>query len=292
MKKNVENVYVVIPVFNRKDITLKCIEQLEGQENAQFQIVIVDDGSKDGTEESIKLRFPKVHIVKGDGSWWWTKSVNEGCKFALGNGASAIVLMNDDTKFSNNFFELLFQSAQNYPDSIIGAISVTEDKPYRIFFSGVKKRKKLTAKSIKYHSQFSAYNPNEVNGIHPTEVLPGRGIFIPSKVFREIGFFNQDKMPQYFADFDFTNRAKRNGYNVLINWDLVIYAMWKETGSGAIFVKQKFSTFIKAFFNKYSHRSISVIYYYFKEFIPWYVLPFTLLFHHIRVLYSFCIKKF
>ena len=287
----IKNIYIVIPVFNRREITLNCLALINKQSYNHLNVVVVDDGSTDGTTNAIRENFPKTHIVKGNGNWWWTKSVNEGCKYALLEGAEAIVLMNDDVRFDTDYFQKLIDTVNLYPGSIMGSISLTVEKPHKIFFSGIKGRNCFTAKATKYHKQFETYDKDRVNGVHKTHVLPGRGLYIPSHVFDKIGFFNEKKLPQYFADFDFTNRAKRNGINVYINWDLIIYSFWKDTGKGALYVKQKFIDFLIAFTNKYSHRSVRAVFYYFKASCPWYLLPFMLLNHHLRVFYSYFKKR-
>ncbi len=284
------DLYVVIPVFNRKKMILNLLKLLREQSYNDFNVVVVDDGSTDGTEEIIRKFYPKTHIVKGDGNWWWTKSANEGCKFAISKGAAGILLMNDDTEVRVDYFQKLVDSIVIYPDSVIGSLSLTVESPHKIFFSGIKKLNLLTAKATRYHKQFVLYYPDKIKGTHKTEFLPGRGLYIPSKVFDKIGFLNEKELPQYAADFDFTNRAKRNAYNVLINWDLIVYSHWKMTGKGASYTKQKFSEFLRAFTNRYSHRSIKTAFYYYKAMCPWYILPITLINHHIRVFYSYFIK--
>ncbi len=286
-KTNSLRLYIIIPVFNRKDITLNCLKLLHNQTYQNFETIVVDDGSTDGTEEAIRESYPKTVVIRGNGNWWWTKSVNEGCKYALASHAFGILLMNDDIEFKKNYLQELINCIAHYPNSIIGSLSLTVEKPHKIFFSGIKKRNVFTAKISKYHKQFSLYEPDKITGIHSTEVLPGRGVYIPAIVFDKIGFLNEDKMPQYYSDFDFTNRAKRIGFNVLINWDLIVYSYWKETGKGAIYSNLKFMDFLKAFTNKYTHRSLMPVYNYFKAFSPWYILPITLINHHLRVFFSY-----
>ena len=62
--------YVVIPVFNRIQHTTRCLQTLERQSCGNFTIVLVDDGSTDGTARLIEKRFPWVHRIAGNGSWW------------------------------------------------------------------------------------------------------------------------------------------------------------------------------------------------------------------------------
>ena len=76
-------IYVVIPVHNRKDFTRNCLLSLQKQSFQAFEVVIVDDGSTDGTAEMLREEFPELPVLKGDGNLWWTASVNMGIKYAL-----------------------------------------------------------------------------------------------------------------------------------------------------------------------------------------------------------------
>ena len=51
-----ENVYIIIPVHNRKAITLQCLNTLKNNGDlGQYHVVVVDDGSTDGTAEAIEV---------------------------------------------------------------------------------------------------------------------------------------------------------------------------------------------------------------------------------------------
>jgi len=284
------NLYAIIPVFNRKVITLRCLELLRNQTFKDFITIVVDDGSSDGTAEAIRSKFPEVIIIPGTGNWWWSKSINHGCKYALSKGADAILLLNDDTHFDNDYLSRLHAIAQNHPGAIIGSLSITQDFPYKIFFSGIRKIIWWKAKGIRYHKKFEKYD-NQLTGVHPSIVLPGRGLFIPAFVFEQIGFIADSKFPQYFGDFDLVLRANKSGISTLISWDLIVYTYLEQTGKGAMFIKQDFVTFLKAFFNRYSHRSLVSNFYYLWAHCKWYYFPIAYIVDKIRIFYSFLFSK-
>lgn len=284
------NLYVIIPVFNRKAVTLRCLELLRNQTFTNFIMVVVDDGSTDGTTDGVRAKFPEVIIITGTGNWWWAKSINQGCKYALLKGADAVLLLNDDTYFDNDYLYRLYTIAQQHPGAIIGSLSITKDHPHKIFFSGIKRIIWWKAKSIRYHKKFETYH-EQLTGVHTSVVLPGRGLYIPAFVFEQIGFISDSKFPQYFGDFDLVLRANKNGIPTLISWDLIIYTYLEQTGKGAIFIKQDFFTFLKAFFNRYSHRSLITNFYYLWKHCKWYYFPLSYIIDKIRIFYSFLLSK-
>jgi len=74
-------IWICIPVFNRKDLTLKCLASLQKQTYINFKIVICDHGSTDGTTEAIHEQYPNVIVINADSSLWWTGAINLCVKY-------------------------------------------------------------------------------------------------------------------------------------------------------------------------------------------------------------------
>ena len=62
-------IYVVIPVHNRLDATRECLDSLQCQAHRHFQVVLVDDGSTDGTFDYIKEMYPEVILSGAMGTY-------------------------------------------------------------------------------------------------------------------------------------------------------------------------------------------------------------------------------
>lgn len=58
--------------------------------------------------------------------------------------------------------------------------------------------------------------------VHAVDILPGCGVLVPTAVFRAIGLYDNRYCPQYHADSEFTLRAKRAGYEVVVDTSAVI----------------------------------------------------------------------
>jgi GT2 family glycosyltransferase len=265
---------IVIPTYNRKESIIKVLEMLKKQvvEDIDLSIIVVVDGSNDGTLEAIRRYFPEIVMIEGNGKWWWTRSVNEGCKLAVKEGANAVLLLNDDVRLKNNYLDLLLKSVKIEPGAIIGSLNLAKEKEERIFFSGAEKFQWWKGKLRRYHPFLAPYK-KKLSGLHKSIVLPGRGILIPTEVFKKIGYFDNISLPQYKADYEFVLRANKNNIKTLISWDTVIYVNVKTTGKGATFTKQSFFTFFASLFKKNSRTNLYQNFLYYKRIYPTWALP-------------------
>ena len=255
VENKVLRLVIIIPTFNRKYLVNNLLHQIFGQElslNIKLFVVVVNDGSNDGTSEILQNNFPEVHVVNGNGSWWYTKSMNEGFKYAKKLRPDFVLTLNDDIEIKTNYINSLVNSFKKIcHNSLIGSLSLTLSKPYRIVSSG----NRLKYKNIPKYNDLLPFNSmanlKELKGIHETVILPGRGILIPYSILSELNFFDE-RFPQYHSDGDFCHRAKREGCKIFISWDTRLYVHLEKTASGSSFLKTPFKKFIGNFFNRYS----------------------------------------
>src|ERR1043165_6485898 len=89
-------VAVVIPVHNGLELTRRCLSTLQAQRPAEFEIIVVDDGSTDATGDFVRANHPEVTVLRGDGNLWWSGATNAGCAHAIERGADVVVLFTND----------------------------------------------------------------------------------------------------------------------------------------------------------------------------------------------------
>ncbi len=218
------HVYVIMPVRNRREVTRSCLEALRAQSYQPLTVVVVDDGSSDGTSEMVRRQFPEVVLLRGDGDLWWTRATNLGVGWVLGQGDPGdwLLTLNDDTSFGPTFVAALVRTALAHPGALVGAVSV-DDRSTPVVLDGGVRIKWATAK----HTIVGLGRPYaEVRREQgsPVEVnaLPGRGMLVPLEALRRVGLFDQERLPHYAADYEFSIRAGRAGYRLLVDYGAVL----------------------------------------------------------------------
>jgi N-acetylglucosaminyl-diphospho-decaprenol L-rhamnosyltransferase len=210
-------IYVVVATFNRKFFTQRFLHCLGRQTFKNFQIIIVDDGSTDGTAELLAQEFPGVHLVRGDGNLWWTGATNLGIRHALtqASDADAVLVINDDIEVGQDYLETLYRLWRSTPRTLIGSVLVDIDNPEVIWDGG----RVVNWWSAKFTILNSRRRLSEFRRDHCVDasLLTGSGTLIPIQVFREIGFYDEQHFKQC-GDTELPVRAKNAGYRLLVSY--------------------------------------------------------------------------
>lgn len=276
---------IVVPVHNRKEFTRDCLLSLQSQTSTPDFIIIVDDGSTDGTAEMLKAEFPRVIVISGDGNLFWTASINLGIRHALQLGASYVLTLNNDTIAPPDFVENMLAGAKQKPNALIGALDIDSStlKPYY----GGEIVNWMLSKSTYLLNKLKS---DEQNGLHEVSLYPARGLLIPRGVFESIGLFEEKKLPHYMADYDFTHKARRHGFPIYCSYEAKLYTYPEEGGDHKIREKKTLRNYFNHLFSlKGGGNLMNFTIYTFRNCPPWYILP-SLLTGYIRRIGGFWLK--
>ncbi len=254
-----KRVFAIIPVFNRKEITLFCLRKLQEIVRADFtlDIVVIDDGSQDGTSDAIQTEYPEVHLLHGDGNLWWTGCINKGIRYARNRGCDYILTLNDDTTFDPDFLSVLLQVSQDHSNAVVGSLMVYQNETSTFYIAGA--IRKGFRKTI--HANYVGSDRLNLVDCVEADCLPGRSLLIPVAVIEKAGLFDEKRFPHGNADHEFTLRCKyRLGFSILVAVKSRVYTELNTRIINVFIVRSRKSEFIKSFINtRYGHNIRNVI---------------------------------
>lgn len=213
MSNNPIHVEITAPVHNRCDITLQCLRSIAriDRTGLNVHVIIVDDGSTDGTSEAIQKEFPDVEIVKGDGNLWYTAGTNRGIEAALEKNPDYVLAINDDAVFDEQFLQRMVNCAESNPKSVVGPLLLLWDTPHQVFQVGPKWRTWYGGWQFPQKQTIWTLprNPWEV------EAIVGNCVLIPIEAIKQLGLMDAKTFPHY-GDADYTVRMRRAGWRLLL----------------------------------------------------------------------------
>jgi GT2 family glycosyltransferase len=219
-------VHALIPAHNNKPEVLVVLRCLKRQRYAALEVLLVDDGSTDGTEEDVRRRFPGVRVLRGDGRLWWSGANVVGVADVLKRAGAGdyILLLNNDVSIDDDYVGELVKCSERLGRAMVGSTIVDDERRDRMV-AGLRLDRRLRLTEQTDVSVIGACDYDD-----QVDVLPGRGTLVPTEVFRRIGTFNRRCLPHYGADYEFSIRAKRAGFRLAVSHRAKVYAKLRITG--------------------------------------------------------------
>ncbi len=138
--------YIILPVHNRITTTAIFIRCLLEQSFSDYHLLLVDDGSTDGTADFVRKEIARCTVITGDGSLWWAGGLQKGLDWVKQHADSAgdILMINDDVRFGQDFLAHGVELLSRYHKTLILAQAYSEqtgalvDKGVRINWDPLK----------------------------------------------------------------------------------------------------------------------------------------------------------
>lgn len=209
---------IVIPNYNGINYIENCLRFLADE---PAHIIVVDNGSTDGSRQLVQERFPQVELICLDRNYGFCKAVNLGIEASK---TTYIILLNNDTEVQTGFVRALEQPLEQHPEVFSGSAQMRNlQRPGLIDDAGdyycalgwaFAYGKDKPLQDYRYKRRIFA-------------ACGGAAIY-RRKVLDEIGYMDENHFA-YLEDIDLGYRARIHGYVNLYIPDAVVY----HAGSGA-----------------------------------------------------------
>jgi GT2 family glycosyltransferase len=205
---------IVIPTWNRKDLIEECLVSLGQQEFTDFHVIVVDDGSTDGTAEFLAEAFPEVQLVSLPQNRGFCVAVNAGL---AASNAPLVLLLNNDVILEPKFLAKLAKAADKSDTHLFAPLVLWKDEPERIYSAGDRQCRNGRPESIGFRELLEDFDFSE----KPFGVSAGAGLY-RREVFETVGVFDE-RFIAYFEDSDLNFRARFAGFDVQFVRDAIAY---------------------------------------------------------------------
>ena len=204
-------VALVVPVHNGKEDTGEFLDSLKRVSYPNYKIIIIDDGSTDGTKEMIRQEYPEVMLLKGNGNLWSSGAINMGIEKAIDIAAKYVLQIDNDTVVDPEFISALVDAAEENPRSIIVPKVYQYHDPKRIEKAGYERH----WFGLFYYP--AGYGEIDQGQYDSQQDVPWADtmMLVNTTFFKDIGMMDAENLPLYGADMDFTLRAHKRGYRII-----------------------------------------------------------------------------
>jgi GT2 family glycosyltransferase len=201
-------VFAVVLTWNSGEDVLECLQHLAASDYPALEIVVVDNGSTDGTPANIAREFPNAKILQNQMNIGFAEGNNVGLRYALEGGADFTFLVNDDAFVEPEAVRLLVETAESDPHiGFTGPALVSYHNPEKVYYGA-----RLDMRRVFPQEQLLATPPPDV---FDSPYIAGCALLAKAKVAQAIGLLD----PAYFAyweDTDWCTRARRAGFRVVV----------------------------------------------------------------------------
>lgn len=202
-------VAVIVLNWNGRDDSIACLESLQKVEYPNYEVMLVDNGSVDGSAAAIRRHFPGQEIVETGRNLGFAEGNNTGIRIALERGADYVLLLNNDTIVHPSLLRELVAAAERCPDGGLFCAKIYyHAEPTRIWYGGARWHDDLMR--FQHFYDEAQILPDE-RGVAAVDYACGCALLARSAVLRQVGLLD----PRFFLTYEDTDlcfRARAAGF--------------------------------------------------------------------------------
>jgi len=205
-------VYITIVNYNGKLDTSECLDSVRKLQYPHWRVLVVDNGSTDGSVDYLRERFPWGEIIENGRNLGFAQGQNIGIRREFEKGAEYVLVLNNDTVVSPSLLnDLVEVMVRDSSIGIAGPKALYYHEKDRIWFAGGRVYLPFgNTRHLGMHQRDSDRFQRDIDEDYQT----GCALLTRREVIEKVGMFD----PGYFAyweDADLCLRAKRHGYRVV-----------------------------------------------------------------------------
>jgi len=214
MAQDSELVVIIILNLNKKEDTLKCLESVFKLDYSPYEVIVIDNGSTDGSVEAICEAFSEVHLIRSTNNLGASGGRNLGIQYANKNfNYKYLFFLDNDTLVEDSSLPKLTEALKDDKEAGFAFPKAYREFPSNIIMS-VGIYVNLYTGSI-YDMGAGEIDQGQYNLPKYVTACGAFGFLAKKEVFSQIGCFDEIFNPYSWEDVDLSLRAGKRGFKIL-----------------------------------------------------------------------------
>lgn len=209
-------VAIIVLNWNGGQDTAECLDSLFKCQYPNYEIIVVDNYSSDGSAQRLEKEFPKATFILNDANLGYAGGNNVGMRYALSKGAEFILVLNNDTTVDQNFLAELIKATQ-VVDNVAAVVPLIyfHSEPKKIWYAGTRFSRQHLDFIMPYHGLIHEEGGGAFSSLTTTEIAIGAAIMFRASALRSVGLFDERFFLMH-EESDWSYRARKLGLTALL----------------------------------------------------------------------------
>lgn len=217
-------IVVILLNFNGYKDTLECLSSLAKVSYTNFQTLVIDNGSSDGSVLKIREKYPDMPIIETGNNYGFAGGNNFGIEWALTHRADWVLLLNNDTTVNPLFLDAFMEAVKEKPNAgVLGAKILKYSDPETIDHLGGY----WSPSNGEFFSSHSGVKDHPYFEMEKADYVCGAAMLIKRSVIEKVGLL-EPKFFLFWEETDYCYRTKQEGFEI---WTAPRAKIWHKVSS-------------------------------------------------------------
>lgn len=240
-------VSIIVLNWNGKEDTIECLESLKKITYPNYEIILVDNGSTDGSPEIFKKMYPEIRIIENEKNLGYAEGNNMGMQDAISRGTKYLLIMNNDTVAETSFLDKLINTIELNPKiGVIGPKICYYSEPSLVQSNG----ERINFWTGNTRSTGWRLNDNSIGtSLNFVDFVYGACLLVKADLAEQVGLFDP-KFFIYSEEMDFCMKINKVGYRIVCDPTAKIFHKDQITSSKISYLAKYYQTRNRIIFMK------------------------------------------
>ena len=208
-----EGIAVIVLNYNKKPDLMEALESIFDSDYPNFNVVVVDNDSTDGSADAVAENFPQAHLIRNPENTGVSKGRNTGWRYADENYEfEYVIFLDDDTVVTKDFLSKLVAAYREHPEAgVLAGKAFTNIANRQLMSVGISAN---FYTGLVYDLGVGELDEGQYDVPREVDAAGGFAFMVRADLFRKLNAFDERYSPYGWEDVDFSLRARKEGYTV------------------------------------------------------------------------------